>query len=62
MGPLAVAVPLGDPESLFFTMQPGREYTFNVGLWVFSDRSTGIGAAGAQSLIQGTVTTIWISR
>jgi hypothetical protein len=40
---------------LRFTMHEGREYTFNVGVWVFSDRSTGIGGGAVQSLIHATV-------
>ncbi|MET7620339.1 hypothetical protein [Streptomyces sp. NPDC005408] len=47
------------PE-LEFTIQPGRGYTFNAGVWVFSDRSTGIGAAAVQSLLQGIVTRMWV--
>jgi hypothetical protein len=59
-----VAVPFDAPpqDELTWTMLPGRQYTFNVGIWAFSDRSTGIGAAGVQSLIDGTVTKIWISQ
>jgi hypothetical protein len=33
MGPLHVAVPLAPPEGLSWTMHPGRQYTFNVGIW-----------------------------
>jgi hypothetical protein len=47
------------PE-LEFTIHPGREYTFNAGIWVFSDRSSGVGAAAVQSLLQGTVTRMWV--
>lgn len=47
------------PE-LQFTIHPGREYTFNAGIWVFTDRSTGVGAAAVQSLLQGTVTRMWV--
>jgi hypothetical protein len=61
-GPASIAVPLGLPEELTWTMQPGREYTFNVGIWAFTDRSTGIGAAAVQAVIQGVVSKIWISR
>jgi hypothetical protein len=47
------------PE-LQFTIHPGREYTFNAGIWVFSDRSSGVGAAAVQSLLEGTVTRMWV--
>ena len=47
------------PE-LEFTIRQGRGYTFNAGIWVFSDRSTGIGAAAVQSLLQGVVTRMWV--
>ena len=33
MGPLHVAVPLAPPEGLSWTMHPGRQFTFNVGIW-----------------------------
>ncbi|MER8041419.1 hypothetical protein [Streptomyces sp. NPDC094032] len=51
--------PMAGPE-LQFTMVPGRSYVFNAGIWVVSDRSPGIGAAAAQSLLQGTVTRMWM--
>lgn len=51
--------PMTGPE-LQFTMVPGRTYSFNAGIWVVTDRSTGIGAAAAQSLLQGTVTRMWM--
>jgi hypothetical protein len=57
-GPFAVT----EPSELVFTMTPGREYTFNVGIWVFSDRSTGVGAAAADSLLQGNVLALTIQR
>jgi hypothetical protein len=47
------------PE-LDFTIRAGHGYTFNAGIWVFSDRSSGIGAAAAQSLLQGFVTRMWV--
>ncbi|MFD9358686.1 hypothetical protein [Streptomyces sp. NPDC060031] len=47
------------PE-LQFTIQPGRGYTFNAGIWVYSDRSTGVGGAAVQSLLQGVVTRMWV--
>ena len=54
---------VGDPRSLSFTMRPGFEYTFNVGVWVFVDRSTGVGGdALCQGLIEGTVANIAITR
>jgi hypothetical protein len=50
-GPFAVF----DPRELEFPMQQGRAYTFNVGIWVFSDSSTGVGAAAVQSFIEGDI-------
>jgi hypothetical protein len=47
------------PE-LQFTIRAGHGYTFNAGIWVFSDRSPGVGAAGVQSLLQGTMTKMWV--
>jgi hypothetical protein len=44
---------------LQFTMNPGRQYTFNAGIWVYSDRTNGIGSAGAQSRLQGMLTKMW---
>jgi len=45
-----------EPNKLEFTMQPGHEYTFNVGIWGFTDRSRGLGGKGqAQSVIQAEV-------
>lgn len=46
------------PE-LQFTMSAGRTYTFNAGIWVYTDRANGIGSAGAQSLLQGYLTRMW---
>jgi hypothetical protein len=51
--------PMTGPE-LAFTIRPGLGYTFNAGIWVFSDRSTGIGVAGVQSLLQGVVSRMWV--
>ncbi len=50
-GPLAVH----EPSKISFTMRPGHEYTFNVGIWVYSDRTPAIGDAGAQALLEGEV-------
>jgi hypothetical protein len=44
---------------LQFTMNPGRQYTFNAGIWVYSDRTNGIGSAGAQARLQGMLTKMW---
>jgi hypothetical protein len=60
--PLRVTVPLAPPEELSWTMHPGRQYTFNVGILAFTDWSTGVGAAAVQSVIEGVVTKIWVSR
>lgn len=46
------------PE-LQFNMNPGRQYTFNAGIWAFSDRTNGIGSAGAQARLQGMLTRMW---
>ena len=40
-------------------MQPGRVYTFNAGIWVYTDRTNGVGSAGAQSRLQGMLTKMW---
>jgi hypothetical protein len=50
---------IAGPE-LQFTMRPGHSYTFNAGIWVISDRSTGIGAGAAQSILRGTLTRMWV--
>lgn len=70
-----VSASLGDPDEsasggqgnhvitgpeLQFTIRPGRGYTFNAGIWVFSDRSSGAGAAAVQSLLEGTLTRMWV--
>ncbi len=47
------------PE-LQFTLRAGHGYTFNAGVWVYSDRSTGVGGGAAQSLLQGTLTRMWV--
>lgn len=49
---------IAGPE-LQFTMQPGRVYTFNAGIWVYTDRTNGLGSAGAQSRLQGMLTKMW---
>lgn len=54
--------PLYDPSELAFTMFPNRQYTFNVGIWAFSDRSPGAGVAWAQSLIEADVWLMTIQR
>lgn len=53
-GPFTVS----EPRELKFTMKPGREYTFNVGIWVSTDYSAGVGAAGVQALMEGDVHTV----
>ncbi|MDP9813978.1 hypothetical protein J2W42_006860 [Rhizobium tibeticum] len=50
---------MAGPE-LAFTIKAGHGYTFNAGIWVFSDRSIGIGAGAVQSLLQGVVTRMWV--
>jgi hypothetical protein len=57
-GPYAIY----EPSELAFTMRPGRQYTFNVGIWAFADRSPGAGIAWAQSLIEGDVLALTIQR
>jgi hypothetical protein len=49
------------PSALRFAMQPGRQYTFNVGIWVFTDRSTGVGGAAVQALFEGNVSSLWVA-
>ncbi|MFE3199151.1 hypothetical protein [Embleya sp. NPDC059237] len=40
----------------------GHYYTFNVGIWAFSDTHSGVGSAGAQALIEGFVPTMTDGR
>lgn len=47
------------PE-LQFTMRQGHGYTFDAGIWAYSDRSTGIGAGAVQSLVEATLTRMWV--
>jgi hypothetical protein len=47
------------PE-LAFTMRPGHEYSFNAGIWVYTDRTNGIGAAAAVSQLVGTISRMWV--
>ena len=61
MGPLHIGVPPTSEEVVSWTMEPGHYYLVNVGMWAFTDRSTGIGGAAVQSLIEGTVTNIWVA-
>lgn len=44
-----------EPRELSFFMHPGREYTFNVGIWVKTDRTPGIGAGGAYAQLDATI-------
>lgn len=47
-----------DPRVLDFSMEPGRDYTFNVGFWITCDRSSGtlgLGAAQCQGAMDGAV-------
>src|SRR5262249_32529854 len=44
-GPLHMGIPPDLPELVTWTTQPGRDYTVNVGMWAFTDRSTGAGVA-----------------
>ncbi len=51
-----------DPRTLDFTMEPGRDYTFNVGFWITCDRSFGaFGAALCQGLLDGAVEAISVT-
>jgi len=58
-GPIHIGVPKTDPRT--FTMQPGRSYTFNIGLWVFSDRTPGVGVAAANAVLEGNIALMWYS-
>lgn len=52
-----------DPRVLDFSMEPGRDYTFNVGFWITCDRSfgtLGFGAAQCQGWMEGAVENIVI--
>ena len=51
------------PLTLSFQMNPGNEYTFNVGLWLIADRSNGVGGGSAcQGMIDGNISAISIKR
>jgi hypothetical protein len=52
------------PPELRFTMQPGREYTFNVGVWVKTEKSAGpfFGAGAAHTVTNGIVQTMTVFR
>jgi hypothetical protein len=52
-----------EPSETSFTMRPGHVYTFNVGIWVQSDREvSGVGGARAQALLEGNVLVMSIER
>jgi hypothetical protein len=51
----------GEGAGLTFRMNPGHLYGFNVGIWVHSDRSFGVGAGLAQALIEGDVGNIGVA-
>jgi hypothetical protein len=38
------------------------DYNFNVGIYAHTDRSSGIGAAGAQSIVQSNILEMQINR
>jgi hypothetical protein len=44
-------VAVTNPARLQFPVQAGLVYTFNIGAWVHSDRSTGAGVAAARSVL-----------
>ena len=43
-----------------FTIRAGHNYTFNAGIWAYSDRSTGVGAGAVQSIMEGIITRMWV--
>jgi hypothetical protein len=43
------------PMPLQWPMRAGHEYTFNVGVWVYTDNTSGVGQSGAVSVIRGVV-------
>jgi len=51
-----------DPYSVGFTRFPGHQYTVNVGIYVYSDRTPGIGAGAAQSILEGQVDHIQVYK
>lgn len=55
LGPQAFTGP-----ELAFTIRPGHGYTFNAGIWVYADHSSGIGVAGGQSLLEGNISRMWV--
>jgi hypothetical protein len=49
------------PDRMGGRRDPG-EYVFNVGIWAFADHRSGLGGAGAQSLIQSNILEMRIDR
>ncbi|MET9959581.1 hypothetical protein ABZ128_10975 [Streptomyces sp. NPDC006326] len=54
-GPLTITAP--DVE---FNLRPGHGYSVNAGIWVVTDRSTGVGAGAAWSQIAAKMTRMWL--
>ncbi|NRS52000.1 hypothetical protein [Brevibacillus sp. HB2.2] len=54
-------VDVTNPPSLSFAMSPGHQYTFNVGIWVFSNKS-GSQHAFAESWLSGAVLSMSVVR
>lgn len=54
-------VDVTNPPSLSFAMSPGHQYTFNVGIWVFSNKS-GSQHTFAESWLSGAVLSMSVVR
>lgn len=62
VGPSNWPVPYPSPSELSWQMPPGQTFTFNVGAWVFTDRSAGVGGAGAWTRAWISARTLNINR
>jgi hypothetical protein len=49
------------PNGMGRLLEPG-EYVFNAGIWAFTDYSSGVGGAAAQSLVQSNILEMRIHR
>ncbi|MYU21796.1 hypothetical protein [Streptomyces sp. SID8352] len=46
---------------LEFPAVAGRDYNFNVGVWVYTDNTSGVGVSAAKSLCQVLVESMWVA-
>jgi hypothetical protein len=62
VGPSNWPVPYPTPSELSFQMPAGQTFTFNVGAWVFTDRSPGVGGAGVWSRMWISARSLSVNR